>query len=382
MGSKVGMLAGSLGAELLELAPGHERFVDLFAGSGAVGRFVATQVPVPVVAIDLMQFSGVISGATLERTSAIDADRLFTAWHGRARDWMREHEDLRAAAAALSGPITENDVFSGRALCEVRVRDAFIWSDYGGYYYSPLQALYLSAFHATLPPRAPHRVIALAALLRTASRASASPGHTAQPFRPTERLLPHLRSAWKIDIANEISRQVQTMASNHAQVKGKTVTGDGVAYASSRVHKRDLVFCDPPYSEAQYSRFYHVLEGIARGGWGAIHGAGRAPAGAERPSSDFSRRTRAVAATEQLLTALGRQGATVLWTYPEGERSNGLTVEAIRDHAAPHFNISETRIPMRHSTLGGSKTHDKGRLGRKDLHEVIFRFESKTGSVR
>jgi hypothetical protein len=371
------MLAGTLGDHLRELAPVHGRFVDLFAGSGAVGRFVATQVPVPVVAVDLMRFSGVIAGATLERTAPVDADRLFSSWLTRAKDWLRTHKDVLLAATSLSVPESDVDVFAGRALCEVRIEKAFIWSDYGGYYYSPSQALYLSAFHATLPSRAPRLGVALAALLRTASRASASPGHTAQPFRPTERLLPHLRSAWGIDIVTELRRQVAIVASACAQVRGAAVTGDGVAYASSRVRSLDLVFCDPPYSEAQYSRFYHVLEGIARGGWGSVHGAGRAPAGTERPSSDFSRRTRAVDATGRLLDSLGRSGATVLWTYPEGERSNGLTVDHIREHAAKHFMISETRIPMRHSTLGGSSTHEKGRLGRKDLHEVLFRLEPR-----
>jgi adenine-specific DNA-methyltransferase len=42
MGSKAGMLAGTLGEQLRTLAPKHERFVDLFSGSGAVARYVAT----------------------------------------------------------------------------------------------------------------------------------------------------------------------------------------------------------------------------------------------------------------------------------------------------------------------------------------------------
>ncbi|SFF99659.1 Adenine-specific DNA methylase [Curtobacterium sp. YR515] len=371
------MLAGTLGDQLTALAPDAERFVDLFAGSGAVSRYVATTTTTPVVALDLMAYSSAITAGTVTRTGKVDAARLFQAWEARADRWLRENANLLKAAAAASSPQSENDVSGARALCRAHIEGAFIWSDYGGYYYSPLQALHLSALHSTLPVRAPSRTVALAALLRTASRASASPGHTAQPFRPTERLLPHLRSAWSIDVRREVRRQLEGLAPFPAKVQGQVITGDSVAYAQRHVRDGDLVFCDPPYSEAQYSRFYHVLEGIARGGWISVSGAGRAPSGADRPSSDFSRRTRAIAATENLLTALAKRRTTVLWTYPEGERSNGLTVEDIRRAASEFFTIKETRIPMRHSTLGGSKENGAQRLGRKELHEVLFRFESK-----
>jgi len=371
------MLTGTLGNHLRDLAPVAARFVDLFAGSGAVSRYVATRATVPVAAVDLMRFSGIIAAATVERTTALNAGRLFAAWRRRAIDWALEHGELESAALAVSQPESADDVEVGRALCRVSVDGAFIWSHYGGYYFSPAQSLRLSAFYATLPLKAPQRTVALAALLRTASRASASPGHTAQPFRPTERLLPHLRSAWRVDVDTELKRQLEAIAPSPALVKGAAVTGDSVVFAQQCVRDGDLVFCDPPYSEAQYSRFYHVLEGIAIGGWSHVSGAGRAPEGSERPSSDFSRKTRAVAATDRLITGLAQHRTTVLWTYPEGIRSNGLTVDDIRACAEHHFTVSETRIPMRHSTLGGSQLNHEQRHGRRDLHEVLFRFDPR-----
>lgn len=380
MGSKVSMLSGTLGQHLMELTPKASRFVDLFAGSGAVSRFVATRAATQVIAVDLMSYSSAITAGTIERTALVDTGQLFRSWSARADGWLRGATALFEAAAAMSTPRTEADVIGARTLCQARLDGAFIWSQYGGYYYSPLQALHMSALHATLPSRAPYRTVALAALLRTASRASASPGHTAQPFRPTERLLPHLRSAWSIDIRGETQRQLNTLGPQPAKVLGRAITGDSVTYAQRHIQDNDLVFCDPPYSEAQYSRFYHVLEGIARGGWSEVSGAGRAPSGSDRPSSDFSRRTQAVRATGRLLNALAKHRTTVLWTYPEGERSNGLTVDDIRDAASASFHITETRIPMRHSTLGGSEVNHAQRLGRKDLHEVLFRFDRKARS--
>lgn len=372
------MLSGTLGLALESLAPEAGRFVDLFAGSGAVSRFVAERVDVPVIAVDLMRFSASITAATLERDRSLDAVGLYRRWANGAADYLRDRQDLVVAAAVLSAAHDDEEVYRARELCATSTDGGFIWSDYGGYYYSPVQALQLSAMYAALPKRAPHRTVALAALLRAASRASASPGHTAQPFRPTERLLPHLRSAWKVDIATEVQRQLNHLGPRPALRKGAVHTGDSVEFVTKNIRDGDLVFCDPPYSEAQYSRFYHVLEGIARGGWQQVSGAGRAPAGHERPSSEFSRRTRAVSATRRLLAELARKRTTVLWTYPEGDRSNGLTVEDIREAANESFVVKETRIPMRHSTLGGvASTSAAERGGRKDLHEVLFQLVSK-----
>lgn len=372
MGSKVSMLNGSLGSQLIELAPRSRRFVDLFAGSGAVARYMATTTDLPTVSVDLMTFSSVVTGATIERVKPLDARRLFTNWEERADDFLQAQRSLLTTAARWSTPMATSDVTKARELCASALSESFIWSHYGGYYFSPTQALTLSAFHATMPRRAPHRTAALAALLQTASKASASPGHTAQPFRPTERLLPHLRSAWRVDVRAELLRQLNLIAPSPARVKGKTVIGDSVAFTRRRLVDGDLVFCDPPYSDAQYSRFYHVLEGIAQGGWSEVFGAGRAPSGADRPSSDFSRKSRAVSATSDLVEALAAKQCTVLWTYPEGDRSNGLTVEHIREEAEKHFVVSEMLIPMRHSTLGGSKENHDSRHGRRDLREVLF----------
>jgi adenine-specific DNA-methyltransferase len=362
---------------LRTLAPKHERFVDLFSGSGAVARYVATTLSIPVLAVDLMRFSSVIAAATIERTEKVEPARLFAEWHARAMLWLGPWVDLLVAARVADVPQDSETVELGRALCRKQPEVGFIWSDYGGYYFSPTQALYMSAYFATLPSGASYRVVALASLIRTASRASASPGHTAQPFRPTERLLPHLRAAWGVDIVTELSRQVGLVSSATAVEEGKAIVEDSVLFADHGVRPGDLVFCDPPYSEAQYSRFYHVLEGIARGGWESVHGAGRAPETTLRASSDFSRKTRAKQATRTLLDKLASQSATVLWTYPEGERSNGLTVDDIREYAEPNFVITETRIPMRHSTLGGSETHGQNRVGRRDLHEVLFQFDPR-----
>ncbi|MCY1694864.1 DNA adenine methylase [Curtobacterium sp. SL109] len=187
----------------------------------------------------------------------------------------------------------------------------------------------------------------MAAVIRVASDIAASPGHTAQPFQPSEVLLPHIRKAWSLDVLSRLRTEVESLSSKHAVVKGEALVGDAEAYAAASLRDGDVVFLDPPYSEAQYGRFYHVLEGIARGGWGVVSGAGRAPAPAERASSEFSRKSRAREAMLCLLKSLRSKQLTAVLTYPEGLRSNDLTWEFIAQEAGGLGFVTEiSHVPM------------------------------------
>ena len=55
----------------------------------------------------------------------------------------------------------------------------------------------------------------------------------------------------------------KSLASIHAKQIGASKVADANK-AAHQVREGDLVFLDPPYSGVHYSRFYHVLETIAR----------------------------------------------------------------------------------------------------------------------
>lgn len=373
------MLSGSLGPLLIDEARKSTRFIDLFAGSGAVGTYVSEAVAVPVLCVDLLGFSSALSGSVIRRTTPLDGTALINAWVSRARVRAKSFEAVLKAAHILSESSSPTAVADARKLCaEAAPEIGFIWADYGGHYFSAVQAFWLSMLRATIPERSPQRAVALSALIRTASKCSASPGHTAQPFQPTARLLPHIRTAWRRDVLAQVELEVALIAPRHALVRGGSRTGDAQDFAASGLRAGDLVFCDPPYSEAQYSRFYHVLEGIYRNGWPSVHGAGRAPEGTLRPSSSFSTKSMASQAMTKLLTSIHRAGSTAVFTYPEGERSNGLQTSDIDDVAGHLFDVATVRIPMSHSTLGGSSLESSFRRGRNNIDEIVYVLRAKS----
>lgn len=369
MGSKAALLQGPLGNLVLTEAAEADQFVDLFSGSGAVGNAVAEQLEVPVLSADLQQYSQILSAAIIERTKPLAGSEVIQEWLSSAKTLLQSDEAY-ARTEATPATLNEEDVMSARVASNAEGASGFITAHYGGHFYSRRQAMALDGLFRTLPDAAPARTLAFATLLRAASVCAAAPGHTAQPFQPTATLLPYIQKAWSRDVFAEVERGVDLMGSRHARVMGRAVVSDAHKLAE-QLDDGDVVFLDPPYSSVQYSRFYHVLEGIARGGWAKVTGAGRAPALADRSSSAFSRRGSASKSFGDLLQTLRERECRVIVTFPDAEASNGLSSEAIVKMATESWHVTTTLIDSTHSTLGGS-ADEGGRGGRRKLQEAVI----------
>jgi adenine-specific DNA methylase len=242
---------------------------------------------------------------------------------------------------------------------------------YGGYYYSPVQALVFDSLRQTLPSDSARRKIALAALVEATSRAAASPGHTAQPFQPTESSAKYIIEAWLRDPWMLVKGSVTEIASRAANIAGRGVVGD-FTKTISHLQAGDLVFADPPYSGVHYSRFYHVLETITRGTEFEPVGRGRYPALEDRPSSMFSKKSGAVSAALELLKSCAEKNLSLVLTFPTGGASNGLKASdfiAMGASLFPKIQIEEVLTDF--STLGGNKKH---REARKLCGESVISF--------
>jgi adenine-specific DNA-methyltransferase len=374
MGSKRAMLQNGLGDVLGREVSSAPRFVDLFSGSGAVAIHVATNFPVPVVAFDIQTYSAVLAGAVLERAQPLDSELIWNAWKQRAQ----------AQVGRVRPPSKER-------LTQAVVSDFRLWCDdqtalpitkaYGGYYFSPQQAVWLDALLAALPKRNPVRRVALAAVIQAASACVASPGHTAQPFQPTRTAKRFLAEAWERDVVSRTQKAFELLAAQCARQIGVAQVADANK-AAEQLEPGDVVFIDPPYSGVHYSRFYHVLETIARGEAVEVSGRGRYPAPTERPWSRYSVQTEAAKAFDELLATIAERGARAIVTFPEHRCSNGLSGRSVRTIAEKHFRIAShsTSVISRFSTLGGTsgaKHLEGGRAARQQAKELMLVLEPR-----
>jgi adenine-specific DNA methylase len=344
-----------------------KRFVDLFSGSGAVACFISKETRLPVLASDLQMFSAILTNSIIARNKPLDADLVCKEWFQRAR------QIFPPIAIPEVGILTPEKVTACREWSKTR-RDWPMTHAYGGYYFSPLQATWIDSLRFAIPERQPIRTLALAALISAASRCAASPGHTAQPFQPTETAKRYLKEAWRKDILVHTQQALEVIAPQHARIKGHARVGDANVMAK-QLKAGDLAFIDPPYSGVQYSRFYHVLETIAIGTSSDVSGAGRYPARELRPQSRFSMKTSSRAALQDLLNTVAEKGAHAVLTFPDHVCSNGLSGEIIKEIAHDLFHIKTKTVHSKFSTLGGH-AHltgiDGGREARQMAKELIF----------
>ena len=366
MGSKRWMLQRGLAAVIQDRIAGHRRFVDLFSGSAAVSWHVAMNHDVPVLANDLQKYCGLLAASVICRTSPL-GHRWIDNWVERAQAGARAHRLFRGAQrldACAEGISIAKLASCARALCATA--ETPVAAAYGGHYFSPLQAIHLDSLRQHLPSRRNHRLAGLGALIQAASACAASPGHTAQPFSPTESAGPYLRDAWSRDIIERSRQRATSLANDAARRSGEALTGDANTLAH-RLGPGDLVFVDPPYSSVHYSRFYHVLETIALGRAVPVSGTGRYPPPRLRPRSRYSLTSESHNALRQLLRTIGTRGCGALITFPAGPASNGLSGGRVVEIAEQWFKVDQVTVKSRFSTLGGNTRNRSARVRSEEL---------------
>lgn len=386
MGHK-GKLLPVLGDVLLQESKTSRAVADPFCGSGAVSWFLSQQSDKQVVSGDLQSFAVHRAAAVVERTTALDGDALCDRWFSRAEAIVtgivnkfpnaeRSIEPVQGDAAGVIDLVQRSRVFCEEVMPDLAARREQplplpMTMAYGGHYFSPMQAIWMDALRATVPQVAEQRAVAMAALIETASKCAASPGHTAQPFQPTESSAKHILSAWRRSVPVTTRDVVRSLAGKFAQRRGQARVM-GFSETISTLHRGDLVFADPPYSAVHYSRFYHVLETLARGKKVQVTGRGRYPDASERPSSEFSMKTTSFDAARALLHGCHERGLGLVLTFPSGQASNGLSAETFMELGKGLFSsIEELKVDSDFSTLGGNA---KIRSARLQCQESIICF--------
>lgn len=369
MGSKRAMLGGALGSTLRANLTDKARFVDLFTGSGSVACYVAENFHVPVLATDLQEYGAVLARSVIGRQHSLDFESWAPRWIAAAV-YRAEKSSSGLVSASLQNRLNINRIAAqaerARAIC--KVSDSDFVRAYGGWYFSPWQAILLDALRQEVDQSADWSDVAIAATVQAASRCVAAPGHTAQPFKAHTSAAPFLLESWLKDIIAQVTVSADQLSRRHALVSGEAYTADANEVAVS-LRETDLAFLDPPYSAVHYSRFYHVLESLARGEVGEVSGSGRYPAPHERPSSAYSIPTQAENALVSLLDKVADAGATAIITFPAMQASNRLSGERIKELVRPRFTVAEARFLSRFSTLGGDQKH---RSARQDTEEMIL----------
>jgi len=371
LGSKL-RLAPAIADALDDADATRGTVLDLFAGSGTTALALAGHRR--VIASDIQEYSRVICSALLSsRPSTVDIvsmfaerlqggsplldalrraveplvqferDALHAARHGEADAIcsVLEHGSLLAAERGLA---TRGSPQLQRCLTETtkRLKRAGLAGSplattvryFGGAYFSYAQAAELDCLaalaHQAMPPGLAD--VFDAALLSTASDTVNTVGKQfAQPIRPRTKqgaVKQHLLT--KIHRDRHLDVQANFMAWLNRYTRHEV---PGTGHIAARADYREaltqfagqysVVYADPPYTRDHYSRFYHVLEtmarrdnpSIARNPGASADELSRGLYRDDRHQSPFCIRSQAPRAFRELFYLASESGANMVLSY-------------------------------------------------------------------
>lgn len=217
-----------------------------------------------------------------------------------------------------------------------------------------------------------HRRWMLIALGRALLKVANSTGHFAQYLKPNattykRHIRQRRRSVWEEWLFS--IGELHPVGDPAWRKRNRCFNEDSLALLPRlrRLKQRpSVVYADPPYTDDQYSRFYHILETLLLYDYPTISGAGLYRG--NRFVTPFSQVSKVVDAFDALLSGVAGIGADLVLSYP----TNGLLYEA---KAKPeqllrkHFKHVERRYSATHdhSTFGASKGTQKA-----SVTEVIY----------
>ncbi|MCL4182996.1 MAG: DNA adenine methylase [Burkholderiaceae bacterium] len=245
-----------------------------------------------------------------------------------------------------------------------RVPFALFSMYYASAYFGVRQALEIDSLRYAIERASPeNRDVYLYALIQACSHCVAAPGHFAQHLVPR-------------DMANTMfiarMRRRSIVARFWAALSNLTIPAC-LHRAGNSVHRNDattylqelainapaevdelVIYADPPYSKAQYSRYYHVLETLVLYDYPGATGKGRYRK--QRFETNFSRAAQVESEMNQFVEAAAATGASLYLSYPR----NGLLLrrrrtdlrDLMRNHY-PRVRLAMTKA-LSHSTMGGA----------------------------
>jgi adenine-specific DNA-methyltransferase len=361
--------------------------LDAFAGMGAIASTVANRRP--VWTNDVQHFSYLVGKCLFASTKnplsassyAAVVEEQFSAQLNALR---RRHADLIEASdrsvrvKSLSEFISLVDQCN--AVCEAMEEGPYecFLKRYSNSYFSAGQTVEIDALRYSLDyslkvgrlsrEQFDWGIVTLGrALLKVAN----TPGHFAQFLRPNERSLRRIqrqarRSVWaEWLISVEDIRPVGTAGWRR---KNRATRSDSLELLQRKDQRPSIstVYCDPPYTDDQYSRFYHVWETLVLYDAPNVTGTGRYRP--DRFTTPFSKKTTVVDAFDCLVRSVRELGSDFVLSYP----TNGLLYEAgaePMDMLAKHYKTAKMvfDINHKHSTFGASKG-----VSKSEVREMIY----------
>jgi len=312
-----------------DLLPEGGVFVDLMAGTHAVGYALKSRNV--IFANDIQHYSFIFGQALIMNSNVLSVK-------------TRVLKDFEGISECLSA--------------------GWFSKTYGETYFSTEQCLQIEAIRSRISTLEDETVksVYLTVLTNAMSLCQSSAGHFAQFMPSTSARIQSLRKMNLLDtfISKSISVEI-----TQPKFANKVFKEEGISLlhrltASNQLPKGSLVYLDPPYTSAQYSRYYHLLETVILNdqpnvNFKALYRDGRF-------QSPFCSSRLAPSAFKEVARGASQSGSSLLISY---SNAGVLSVESIEEICRAFYHKIEVfKKPYAHSM--------QGRGVKKDREEIVI----------
>ncbi len=370
-------LAGAVADAIAECQEGP--LLDVFAGMCSVAETVAPSRPVWTNDAQIFAYrvaAALFTSQHLPRGSQAVADRFHDRFSARLAALVDRFGPALAAEDALLSATTFDDFEGKRLLLATALKSVcahprvsryeLFARQYSDSFLGVKQCLEVDAIVGTLRDTLQNYEVSeeyswlKIALGKTMLRVANSTGHFAQfltpklgNFRTFQRQ--RRRRVWQEWI--EANDDLEPVGTPDWRRHNKAFNMDTLALIpqlKTNKMRPGVIYADPPYTNDQYSRFYHLLETLMLYDYPVTTGKGRYRE--NRFCTTFSLKAQATAAMDRLIRTSSVLGSDIILSYP----TNGLVhdsgndpLEILRSHYRD-VRVCEM-IGHDHSTFGASK---------------------------
>jgi adenine-specific DNA-methyltransferase len=318
-------LAAHVRKVIAKCQPGQ--LLDAFAGMGAVAEAHARTRP--VWTNDVQQFAYLASKCRFTDPLGPASSRKFTSavrrLYDENLDRLREQNPrpwLKAEKLQQSTNFKEFEThFNAIEECDLRHTEAYgcFLRTYANSYFSVIQAGEVDSIRYGLDTLKGRGLItaaqfdwALLALGHAALRVANTTGHFAQFLTPSETNTGRVLQQFGRSVFGEWVHSVNSLkpiGTRNWRESNRATVSDSEALLRALPKSRSvgIIYCDPPYTDDQYSRFYHVWETLVLYDYPTVTGRGRYRPG--RFTTDFSLRSKVAHAFSSLIKQAASTGA-------------------------------------------------------------------------
>jgi adenine-specific DNA-methyltransferase len=365
-------LADRVAEVIAECRPG--RLLDAFAGMGAVAEAHAGKRH--VWTNDVQHFAylagrcrftdpaGPLPGSRMRELATplfqqnldLLKDQNSTAWE--ATDQMPDASNFKEFERLFSVVVDKTIAHEGAYGC--------FTATYANAYFSLIQCAEIDSIRSAIDALRGRGVLtqaqfdwSLLALGHAALRVANTTGHFAQFLTPSERNYTRVAQQFGRPVFDQWLTSLDSLKPSGTadwRAENLATRSDCDALLRSINSSGDvgIVYCDPPYTDDQYSRFYHVWETLVLNDYPKVTGAGLYRP--DRFTTAFSLRSKVAGAFRGLVKEVAATGADLVLSYP----SNGLLhdvgenpLDVLRSFYPNAVLVAQ--IDHNHSTMGASK---------------------------